>query len=372
MWEKICESFDTTTESQPGSYIDIADSRLRSDSEEQSLEERHQAIQQAIKKVNQSNMTIERLDDPQNSHQAHPLPRPSASRQSHLTVPTSVDMPMPMHRKRSLAMDPPPKVSSTSFSKLPSRTFDSSPEITQPKVEMDRPRSTREQPSTSMSGTITPSVKIIREEDYLDRPEKSDRNYRPTDNIQRYLDDPNSRRYADVHSSSDRHSLSASSGTYVSKDHKHESLNPSLLHPHSLKRKRSKEAESSPPFSIRQNPDNPLSQNPSPQNPRQWFESEKHEKSSRIVRDLLKKWTFLDLGDEDQDENPEEQHMVQDEGADGAWIGGVSKGAVRAERDRLEGRWHRRAGGSGDGGGGDGGEGSGDGGEEQRKRVRMF
>lgn len=362
MWEKIYETFETATDRQPGSYISIADSVISSGSDEQSLAEKHQAIQQAINQVNQSNMAIESLDDTHSLRHTQPVARQSESRQSHLTVPANVAMP----RRASLAMNPPPKSSSSFLSPLERRIFDNTPAATRPKLETDGPRSIGERSSTSMASTVPPSFSITSEEDY---PGPSD-NFKLTDNTHRSLDDSNSRRYAPVHSSLDRDE--AKRGTHGIKEH-HQSdfstrSNPSHFPSPSLKRKTLKEDKPTTPSSTLQTPDKLHSQ-PSPLlGPRQWFESEKHDKSSQTVRELLKRWTFLDLGDEDHDESPDEQQRVRDDNEDDARVKRIRIGAGEAEGERLESRGHRRGNNSGGGGGGDGGER----GAEQRKRARNF
>lgn len=360
MWEKIYQTFEAATDRQPGSYISIADSVISNDSDEQSLAQKHQAIQQAINQVNQYNMAIESLDDTQSLRHTQPVARQSESRQSHLTVPANVAMP----RRASMAMNPPPK--SSLSSPLERRIFDITPEARRPKVEMDGPRSIPERSSTSMASTVPPSFNITSEED---NPGRSD-NFKLTANTHRSLDDPNSRRYAGVNPSLDRDDFSATKVTHGIEEH-HQSdfstlSNSSPFPPPSLKRKTLKEENTTTPSSTLQAPKKLRSQTSPLQGLRQWFESEKHDKSSQTVRDLLKRWTFLDLGDEDHDESPDEQQRVRDYNEDDARVKRVRIRAGGAEGERLESRGHRRGGNSGS---------SDDGGErgtEQRKRVRNF
>lgn len=279
-----------------------------SDSEEKSLAQKHQAIREAIDQVNQSSMAIDRLDAPQNVHHVRPIARQSQSRQTYLTVPASESMP----RRATLAMNPPPKSSSYAFSSLERSTSDAVPDATNPKMEMDGPRSHRERPTTLVASTRPPTLIVIGDEDAPGRLNR----YRPTENTQR-SSDANPLRYGGVHSFSDRNDFSTSTGTRGTNDH-HQydpptSSTPFLLPSPSLKRKSPKEDESITRPSTSQQPDKTLPQTTSIQDPRQWFESEKHDKTSQTVRELLKRWTFLDLGDEDDDETRDDPHRGQGE-----------------------------------------------------------
>lgn len=354
--EKIYETFETATDRPPGSNINTSDSASMSDSEEQSVSQKHQAIRQAIDHVNQSIMAIERLDDPKNVHDVQPEARQLEPRHRHLTVPAPVVIP----KKASLAMGPPQKPSSISFSTLGRSTFDATLEAGQKDADTDRPRKVRERPSTSMVSTRAPSLNIIGEEDY---PGRSD--YRLTDSTQRSLDDLSPRRYAGLRSSSNRDDISASSRTHGTKDrHQYDSPtrpSPFLLPSPSLKRK-----TPATPSTTSQNPDSPLPQPAPLQEPRQWFELEKHDKTSQTVRALLKKWTYLDLGDDDDGESGDEQHRGPDDDEDGARVAGARKDAGAAVEKRLGSR-----GDSDGGGGGDGRERAGDGRGKRTKKPRI-
>lgn len=355
MWEKIYETFETATDRLPENYGGIGNSVFTSDLEDQPLVQKRQAIQQAIDQVKKASMAIERLDDPQPFHHTQPIMRQSESRTSYLTVPTNMAMP----RRASFPMKPPPKSGSIS-SPVERRTFDTSPEATQAKLEFDRPQSTRKWPST-MVGTRLPS------DDSLGHPDS----YRLQDTTQRSLDDANPRRYAGFASSSDYDDSSTFTGTHGAKgrDRFDSSTrsNPSLLPLPSIKRKRpKKEDRTTPSSSNLQKPDNPLPQSPPLQDPRQWFESEKHDKATQTVRDLLKRWTFLDLGDEDVEEGRGEQHSGREDDEDDA---PVKRPRIGAKRESPDNREPRMAGGSG-GGGGNGGDRSGDGGGQQKKKMK--
>lgn len=314
-----------------------------SDLEEKSSAQKHQAIRAAIDQVNQSSMAIDRLDAPQNVHHVRRFAPQSQLRQPYLTVPASEPMP----RRATLAMNPPPKSSSYSSS-LESRTSDAYSGATKLKMQMDGPRSLRERPTTSMAPTGPPTLIIVGDEDAPDRVNRCT----PTENTQRSSHNANPLRYGGVHSSSGRNDISASTGAHGTNDH-HQydpptGSTPFLLPSPSLKRRIPKEEESITPSPTPQQPDSSLPQTTSIQDSRQWFETEKHDKTSQTVRELLKRWTFLDVGDEDDDETRDDPHRGQ----------GDDEGRTRAGRARIgaggaEGE-HRRGGDGG--GGGDGGE----------------
>lgn len=355
MWEKIYETFETATDRQPGSNTNTSNSAFISDSKEQSVAQKHQAIRQAIDHVNQSSMAIEKLDDPKNVHDVQPGARQHEPRQRHLTVPAPVAMP----KKASLAMGPPQKPGSSSFSTLGRPTLDATLEAAQIEGDTDRPRKFRERPSTSMVSTRTPSLNIIGEEDY---PGRSDI-YRLTDSTQRSLDDLSPRRYAGLRSSSNRNDISASTGRHGTKDH-HQYDSPTRSDPFLLPSPTLKRKTPTTPSTTSQNPDNPLPQPAPLQEPRQWFELEKHDKTSQTVRDLLKKWTYLDLGDEDDGESRDEQHRGPDDDEDDGRVTGARRNAGAAVEKRLGSRGDS-------GGGGDARERAGDGREEQTKKPRI-
>lgn len=343
MWEKIYETYETTPDRQAEITSNVSDSLLLSDTEEPSSAQKRQAIQQAINQVCRSSMASEKLDDPKNSHHLLPETRQPGQLQSHLTVPMVGTMP----RK---AMNPARKASPV-FSPLERQIFDTTLGAAQLNVEIDRSRSTRAIPSISMATTRPPALNIISEEDYSGVSDS----YRTTDKTPRSFDDANPRRSANL---SDRDDYSASKGTNnTSPYHQYDSpprLSPSLLPSPDLKRK-----TQTPPSSTLQQYENFPRPTSTPKEPRQWFELEKHDKTSQTVHDLLRKWTFLDLGDQDTDERHDEQHSKKEDEEDRAQVGRARPGAGGAERERLERK--------GDTSGGGGERERGEGGQKRKK-----